>query len=576
MAEVSDSKKFIYQSVFYQWLKLLISILFLWRIGTLIESSIKNALSFKDLVSSAVFLMALIPFRGYLSLKGHQLSFKAIEPIKKELRTKLYQKLIALEGKHTFNVKTSEIIQVASEGIEGIEIYIGRFMPQLYYSLLAPLTLFAFIGSFSFKTALVLFVCVPLIPLSIIAFQKMAKRIMKKYWHSYTELGDDFLDNVQGLTTLKIYGVDESKHLEMNQKSQAFRKATMTLLSFQLNAIILMNGIAFGGAALAIFMSYQGYMSGALSLSQTFLIIMLGSEFFIPVRLLGSFFHVAMNSTTACEKLFHVLDLEVDNKANQPFSSNPECPALVFESVDFGYDGKPLIFKDFDFEIPTTGLIGIVGQSGLGKSTLASLILRKNSPLNGVIKIYGQDIQTLSHKALMDAVTFVGHDSLIFKGTIASNLRMADSSASDDRLWQILKAVHLDAFVKDEGGLNYPIETGGSNLSGGQRQRLAMGRALLSNAEVYIFDEATSNIDQESERIVMQQIDALSQKKPVIVISHKLSNVKDAQIICCVLEGERHAQGTHESLMATCDAYHQLYTKQQSFIQKKMEDKAIA
>lgn len=576
MSEVADSKKFIYQSVFYQWLKLILSMIFLWRMGWIIEKSILGTVLPKDLWMTALVLLTLIPIRGFFNMKSHKMAFYAIEPVKKNLRSKLYQKLLELEGRNMAHLKTSEVIQVATEGIEGIEIYIGRFMPQLFYCMLAPFTLFIFIASFSFSTALVLFIGVPLIPLSIVAFQKVAKKIMKGYWHSYTELGEDFLDNIQGLTTLKIYGADKKRHEEMNAKSQVFRKATMKLLSIQLNSIILMNTIAYGGAGLAIVMAYQGYMNEAITLSQTFLIIMLGAEFFIPVRLLGSFFHVAMNSTTACEKLFYVLDLEVDHGAENPLIKKDEKPAVALQSLDFGYDGKPLIFKDFDFSVNHHGLVGIVGQSGLGKSTLAHLILRKHKPLKGKVTLWGQDIDHLSHGELMKALTFVGHESMLFKGSVASLLRMGDPNASDEALWDVLKKVKMDGFVQSEGGLSYKLETGGNNLSGGQRQRLALARALLSSTEVYIFDEATSNIDQESEWIIMEQIEKLSKVKPVILISHKLSHVINAQEIYCILPHGKHVKGKHHELMETCKTYRELFTQQEVLIKKNKEDQAIA
>lgn len=576
MEEVQSSKKYLYASVGFQWLKLLVNIYFLWQLGDLLDAGVKGKLTLSQWMGPLGLLFICVLLRMILIIFSQKMAFTAIEPIKANLRDKVFQKFFQQERRQSNALSTAETVQVASEGIEGLEVYVGRFIPQLYYSLLAPLTLFVFIGTFSLKTALLLFVCVPLIPASIMGFQRLAKRVTKKYWKTYTQLGDDFLDHVQGLTTLKIYRADEAKHQSMNQGAEAFRRATMKLLSVQLNSIVIMNFIAFGGAALSIFMATSLYLKGALSMKEAFLILMLGAEFFIPLRLLGSFFHVAMNSTTACEKLFALIDAPQNSAYGHIEANFKGKHALKISNLHFGFPDKKPLFKRFHFDMPMSGLISVVGSSGCGKSTLASLILGKEIPSLGDIELFGLPLKSYGQENLLKWVNYVGHESLLFTGTVASNLKMAAPETSDNQLWAVLEAVKLNDFVRAHGGLNYPIQTLGSNLSGGQRQRLALARALLSDAKLFIFDEATSNIDVESEHILMAQIKKLSKSHAVLLISHRLANVVDSQSIYYLSPDKEAVHGTHSSLMEQCLGYRTLYEKQEALENQKKEGKSIA
>ena len=412
----------------------------------------------------------------------------------------------------------------------------------------------------SLKAAVILMICVPLIPVSIVAVQKFAKRLLGRYWGQYAALGDSFLENLQGLTTLKIYRADEARHQAMNREAEHFRKVTMKVLTMQLNSIIVMDIIAYGGAALGIGIAARELAAGRVSLAGALCILLLSADFFLPMRALGSYFHVAMNGMAASDKIFKLLDLpEATGKTAEP---DADC-AIRCRDLHFGYTEEKETLHGLNLEFPRGSFTALVGESGCGKSTIAAVLTGRAAGYTGSVTIGGRELSTVKESALLQNVTLVSLGSHLFKGTVADNLRMAAPTADDAALWAVLEQVRLADFLRSENGLDTQLNEGGSNLSGGQRQRLALARALLHDSPVYIFDEATSNIDVESENDIMAQIQALAGKKTVILISHRLANVTTADNIYVLDHGTLAEQGTHEALLAAGGTYARLWTRQQ-------------
>lgn len=488
---------------------------------------------------------------GYLSSKA----------VKRTLRELIYRKLLGLGAGYRQSASTAEVVQVAVEGVDQLETYFGAYLPQFFYALLAPLTLFAYLCTVNVPSAVVLLVCVPLIPIAIAAVQTWAKKLLAKYWEQYTALGDTFLENLQGLTTLKIYQSDSFKQEEMNREAESFRRITMKVLTMQLNSITIMDLIAYGGAALGVVLSVTQYRAGQVDLAGCLLIILLSADFFIPMRQLGSFFHIAMNGMAASEKIFRLLDLPEPERGTAPF---PKDCSITCTGLGFAYEPDRPILHGIELAVPKGSFTAIVGESGCGKSTVAGLLQGRNRGYSGSIQIGGVELADIAEANLMESITYISHQSYLFKGTVRENLQMGRPDATDDELWAALEKVKLDGFLRQEEGLDTPLTEQGANLSGGQRQRLALARALLHDSPVYIFDEATSNIDVESENDIMAEIHQLAREKTVILISHRLANVTGADDIYVVEKGRVVEHGTHYELLEKRGAYAALWNAQQS------------
>ena len=510
--------------------------------------------------------MISIPLRIVCTTRASAMSDKASAGVKRTLRAKIYQKMLALGTNYSETVATSEAVMLASEGVEQIDTYFARYLPQLFYSLLAPLTLFVLLAPVHLRSALVLLVCVPLIPMSIVAVQKFAKKLLDKYWGEYTSLGDDFLENIQGLTTLKIYGADGWKHEQMNEHAERFRKITMRVLTMQLNSVTLMDLLAYGGAALGIISAVAAFAAGQLGLAGCLAIVLLAADFFLPLRLLGSYFHIAMNGAASAEKIFKLLAApeQPDGTRNQP---QAEGVALQVEHLNFAYQPERPILQDVNLNFPAGSFTALVGESGCGKSTVAGILAGSLTPGSGRVTANGMPVAQLTRAARMQAMTLVPHDAKLFKGTVETNMRMAAPNASESELWAVLEEVNLAAFCREQQGLQTPVTENGANLSGGQRQRLGLARALLHNSPVYLFDEATSNIDAESEDDIMSAIRAMRGKRTVILISHRLANVMDCDTIYTFAAGHVVEQGSHAQLLAAGGEYSRLYNAQRALEQ---------
>ncbi|SKC38309.1 ATP-binding cassette, subfamily C [[Eubacterium] yurii] len=556
--EAPEGMKHIKKIVFFNWIGLLCNVVAIFSVAMILQAIVeKNGFANIALYSSLIIISTAI--RYFFRMKIAKESFAASGKIKYKLRDKLYGKIVRLGANYGEKVSISSVVQLFSEGIEQMEIYFSRYLPQFFYSLLAPLTLFAIICTFSIKTALVLMLCVPLIPLSIVAVQKFAKKLFSKYWGKYTKLGDDFYENLQGLTTLKIYNADERQQEKMNENAENFRKITMKVLVMQLNSVSLMDLIAYMGAALGVIFSLMELTAGKINVGQAFFIMMISSEFFIPLRILGSFFHIAMNGMSASDRLFAILDLEEDDKEKVNIEKFSD---IEIKNLSFSYNSERKILKNINTTIKQGSFVGIVGESGCGKSTLASLITTQYKNYEGDITVKGNQIRDISPTCLWNNVCLVKNENYIFKGTVRGNLQIAKKNCSDQDMIDKLKEVNLWDFLESKDGLDTALAENASNLSGGQKQRLAIARALLKDADLYIFDEATSNIDVESEEIILSVINSLRGKKTILFISHRLANVEDADNILVFEEGCLVEQGKKDELIKNKKTFYNLYNKQ--------------
>lgn len=571
---LKDSKKYIVQNVLWQWLGLLAQIAAILVVGQFLDTAIFGSVTSREILTTGMVCAISIIIRMVSDKKASKASFLASADVKRVLREKIYEKLVRLGASYKEQISTSEVVQLSVEGVEQLETYFGRYLPQFFYSLLAPITLFAVLSFISWKASLVLLICVPLIPLSIVAVQKFAKRLLKKYWGSYTELGDSFLENLQGLTTLKIYQSDERKAKEMDEEAEKFRRITMKVLTMQLNSISVMDLVAYGGAAIGMIVVVREYIDGSLGFAGAFAILLLAAEFFIPLRLLGSFFHIAMNGMAASDKIFRLLDMPERELGTEELSG--EELDINFENISFSYEKERPILKDVSFHIPKGQFVSLVGESGCGKSTIASLILGRNRQYQGKILLGGMDLKNIKEKSLMVHITLVRHNSYLFKGTVEENLLMGNPNATQEQMIEVLKKVNLWEFLNGQEGLCTKLAEKGSNFSGGQCQRLCIARALLHNTEIYIFDEAASNIDVESEEIIMDLIRQLAETKTVLLISHRLANVKKSHCIYVLSEGKIVEKGTHRELMEQSGVYKEMYRTQKNLENYGLEQEVPA
>lgn len=557
---LSHTKKYIVQMVLWQWIALLGQITAIFSIGRMVDKILVHQVTQKVILTTFLTLLAAAAIRFLCDQMATRASFAASVDVKRILREKIYDKLLRLGASYREHVSTSEVVQMSTEGVEQLEIYFGKYLPQLFYSILAPVTLFIILSFISLRASVVLLICVPLIPISIVAVQKIAKKLLNKYWGLYTTLGDSFLENLQGMTTLKIYQADEMKAVEMDEEAQNFRKITMKVLTMQLNSTSVMDIVAYGGAAVGMITAIHQYIAGNIILGGTLIILLLASEFFIPLRLLGSFFHIAMNGMAASDKIFGLLDLEEGESGESHFPQG--AVEISLEDVHFAYEKDREILKGITMKFPANSFISFVGESGCGKSTLAGILTARNRGYTGSVKIADVDISEIKENELMAHMTKITHNSYLFAGTVEENLRMAKPDASIEELENVLKKVNLFAFLKEQDGLKTILSEKGENFSGGQRQRLALARALLADTPIYIFDEATSNIDMESEEMIMDVIRELSKTKMILFISHRLSNVVDSDCIYMMKDGKIKEQGTHKQLMYQKGAYQKLFEKQ--------------
>ena len=554
-----ESKKYILGNILLQFLELCLNVGMIVTIALSVQRLYDRTWMLQNLSLPLLIILCTVILRFFTTRYAVRMSYLASRTVKRVMREKIYGKLLRLGTSYREHVTTAELVQEAVEGVDQLESYFGQYVPQFFYAFMAPIALFFLFGfGGSWKVAAVLLICVPLIPGAIMMVQKIAKKILAKYWGQYTQLGSTFLENLQGMTTLKTYQADGYKNVEMNKESEHFRKVTMAVLTMQLNSVTIMDFVAYGGAALGILLAAQAFISGSIGLANVIFMILLSADFFLPMRRLGSYFHVAMNGMGASDKIFKFLG----EKEPKEKKETVQRGGIELKNVRFAYEKEREILHGVSLTIPEKSFIGIVGESGSGKSTIASLIMGRHTINDGSLTIGGKEINTLSEDSLMKAITYVGTGSVFFKGTVRENLLLAAPHADDAALWKALDDCALSDYLKTQNGLDTLLLENAGNLSGGQKQRLALARAMLHDSPVYIFDEATSNIDIESEETILSLIRSLTKTKTVIMISHRLANVTDTDCIYVMQNGAVAESGKHKELLDENGVYANLWRVQ--------------
>ena len=555
----------VFLTVALRWLGLVSNIAFVWVVCSTLTLALEGALDVGGMRRALVVGLVALALKAISTKLASRESFAAAVDVKRVLRHRIYEKLLRLGPSYNKRVPTAEVVQLSVEGCEQLETYFGQYLPQLFSAILAPITLFVallLMAPAAWPAALVLLVFVPLIPLVIVLVRRTAKGVLSSYWDEYTSLGDSFLESLQGLTTLKIYQADKARHEVMDEEAERFRAVTMRVLRTQLNSIVFMDVGAFGGAAAGMGMALWLLSVGSIDFTEALLVALLSVDFFRPLRRLGSYFHVAMSGMAASDRIFNLLDLK------EPTEGGTQVPAqgdhLLMSHVSFSWDGGREVLHDVSVDIPSVGLTAIVGESGSGKSTIAALLAGRAEGYEGKLLLGGRPLAHFDRKALARYVTTVPAASYLFAGTVKDNLLMGHPRASEEDMWSVLEGVDLAAFLRAQDGLDTRVEKRGENLSGGQRQRLALARAFLHNSPVYILDEATSNIDVESERAIMTAVRGIARYKAVILISHRLANVTAARRIYVLEHGRVVGEGDHARLLLENTTYRRLWEGQQA------------
>ena len=542
MAMCPESKKYIAGNILLQWIELCLNAVMIGLIADSAQKLYRRELTPSGAAPALAIIAVTILIRFFITRYAVRMSYLASRTVKRKMRDLIYKKILKLGMSYREKVTTAELVQESVEGVDQLESYFGQYVPQFFYAFLAPLTLFGlFTAAGSLRTALVLLICVPLIPGTIMMVQKIAKRILAKYWTQYTQLGSTFLENLQGMTTLKIYKADAQKHEQMNEESENFRVVTMKVLTMQLNSIIIMDLLAYGGTAVGIVLATRSFAEGTLGLARCLFMILLSADFFLPMRKLGSYFHVAMNGMAASDRIFRFLELE--EPAERPEQFPEKGGNFLLKSVSFSYDSDREVLHRVNMQIPRNSFMGIVGESGSGKSTIASLLTGRNTVESGTILINGIPLAECSEESVMRGITYIGSGSYFYKGTVRDNLLMGNPEATDEELWKVLAECRMDEFLRSGQstgageGLDLLLTENAQNLSGGQRQRIGIARALYHDPQLLIFDEATSALDTETEGAVMQAIESLYGEKTMIIIAHRLSTLGKCDIIYKVDRG---------------------------------------
>ena len=566
LALLGHNKKYIFYAVglmivgLFANLAITASICYAIQYAAEHTSSGSNAQGF---ILPAVIVITAMAIRYVTSRSIGDLKDTLGRNVKKDLRQKIYDKIIKLGVRTTDNMSMAGLTQLSMEGVEQLDLYYSAYIPQFFYAMIAPIILFIVTVRINWAVALVLLACVPLIPMSIIAVSRYAKKIFAKYWGKYTSMGDSFLDSVHGLKELKIFQADAAQNIKMSETSEEFRKITMKVLVMQLASTTIMDMVAYGGAGLGIALTIHAVVNGSLSAYAALFLILVAVDFFLPLRAFGSAFHIAMNGASAGNKILSLLAQPDPVWGNGTVDSTE----ITVKDVTFSYDGKRDVLKHASMNFGSTGMCAIVGESGSGKSTVVNLLLGAYHPQQGSILVGNKPLETLSRESYYSHISVVSYNTYIFNETIRQNFMLAKENVTEDEIYTALKKVNLYGFIVDNGGLDKVITEDAANISGGQKQRLALAINLVANKDIYIFDEATSNIDIDSEAIIMNNIKELSKEKSVIVISHRLANVIAADTIYYIEDGEAKEHGTHNELMNMHEGYAKLYTTQ-----KKLEE----
>ena len=567
---IGENKKYVVYTVLLMVLGMLANIgitaSICWAVYFLIEGYEPLAYIYPAITAVVAIIVRYIASRCTGNLKD-MLGRK----VKKDLRERTYDKILKLGVRSTDGMSMAGLTQVSMEGIEQLDLYYSTYFPQFFFSMIAPILLFCICVGIDWRTSLVLLACVPLIPVSIVAVSKYAKKIFAKYWGKYTSMGDAFLDSVQGLKELKIFKADAARHKKMNASAEEFRKITMKVLVMQLASTTIMDLVAYGGAGAGIALAIVGLMNGLAPAAALFLVLV-AVEFFLPLRSLGSAFHVAMNGASAGRKIISLLNVP------DPVWGKEEVTGtqLQLDGVTFSYDGKRDVLKNVSMTFPEKGMTAIVGESGCGKSTVVNMLIGAYRPKAGEVTVGGKPLESVTRESYYSHIASVSYNTYIFNDSVRANFELARRDVTNEEIWAALEKVNLAGFIKENGGLDKVITEDANNVSGGQKQRLALAVNLVADKDIYVFDEATSNIDIESEAIIMRNIKAMSAEKAVIVISHRLANVVPADNIYYMEEGEVKESGSHDRLMSAQGGYAKLFNAQKQLEEGYKEITGVA
>ena len=563
---IGGNKKYIFIAVLLQAIGLIANVAITGSVCYAVYLLTENAEAVKFVYPLIGAVVGII-VRYICSRATGDIKDKLGRSVKKDLRERVYNKIVKLGVKTTDGMSMAGLTQVSVEGVEQLDLYYSSYLPQFFFAMIAPVILFLICVWIDWRTALVLIACVPLIPVSIVAVSKYAKKIFAKYWGKYTSMGDKFLDSVQGLKELKIFQADAAQHVKINERAEEFRVITMKVLVMQLASTTIMDLVAYGGAGVGIALAICGAAFWGLNPIAALFLCLVAVEFFLPLRAFGSAFHVAMNGASAGKKIISLLNAPDPEWGTE----NVDGKEVKLENVTFSYDNKRDVLKNVNMTFPEKGMTAIVGESGCGKSTVVNMLVGAFRPQKGDVTVGGKQLEKLSRENWYSHLAAVSYNTYIFNESVRDNFRMAKENVSDEEIFAALEKVNLKEFIEENGGLDKVITEDANNISGGQKQRLALAIALVSGKDIYVFDEATSNIDIDSEAVIMKNIKAISEEKSVIVISHRLANVVPADNIYYMEDGEVKESGSHKKLMAAHQGYARLYTAQKTLEQAYAE-----